>query len=130
MGLVIQFVEKMIDKELKAILKNIESRLTKIESRIGDIDVDLTQDRRHIDQFKIELEATKSTVEALSGQMTRSQAKTVQAVQDAVSETTEPLRAEVKELNKKPVINVTEKQAKNISWIRKLYGKMAEWKLR
>lgn len=122
-------------KEIKQILKNHEGRFTSIEktqTKILDnqsaMDVDLTRDRRDIDQSKVEMVSLKEAVENVSGQITRLQGKTVEAVTNAISETTEPLRAEVQELNKKPVINVTDKQAKNISWIRKVYAKIAEWK--
>lgn len=115
-------------KKLNDRLERIEKHQLKIDDRISGIDVDMTRDRKDFDDILIQTKTNTESISALSTQITRLQGKTVEAVTNSVNETTEPLREEIKELNRKPVINVTEKQAKNISWIRKCYTLITKWR--
>jgi hypothetical protein len=96
--------------------------------RLGDIESSIADDRRDIDKISIILETVKAQNDKILGMQSRTQGKIESAVENAVSQTIEPMSEKVDTLVEKKILKVNKDQVKELGMLQKLHRKVKGWR--
>lgn len=87
-------------------LKSMNKRLGDLDEDINRIDRDLSTDRKDIEYLKIQVAEFSASMKSVLDTLTRMQTKMKDAVNDAVAESTAPVREQMEQFVDKKVIRV------------------------
>ena len=103
-------------------LKSMNKKLSDLDEDVNRIDRDLSNDRKDIEQLKINQAGINTRLDSIVELLTRFQMKTKDAVKDAVTEANAPMEKQIKQFVNKKVLRVHVPAVKWTQRIKKMLG--------